>query len=158
AVSSNPPTGAPRGMKFFVPDWDDRVDPGYDFLSDRPTLQRDPYSDDVYAHELFAPARTYDGILVSRMSLEGAGSKRERMERVGMRDFLRLPPDLKLLGDCGAFGYIAEKDPIYDTADVLDYYARLKFDYGVSVDHLIVPEFDAEREYRYQLTLRNAEE
>ena len=43
-------------MKFFLPDWDDRVDPGYDFLTDRMTLLRDPYKDDRYAHELFRGA------------------------------------------------------------------------------------------------------
>ena len=50
-------------MKFFLPDWDDRVDPGYDFLTDSMTLVRDPYEDDLYAHELFDD-RVYDGILV----------------------------------------------------------------------------------------------
>ena len=32
------------------------------------------------------------------------------------------------------------------------------FDYGVSVDHLIVPEFEDQRTRRYELTLRNADE
>src|SRR5436853_3394083 len=57
------------GVKFFLPDWDDRVDPGFDFLTDRPSLKRDPYRDDLYAHELLPGARLYDGILVSRMAL-----------------------------------------------------------------------------------------
>ena len=59
-------------MKFFVPDWDDRVDPGYDFLTDRFTLKRDPYRDDVYAHELLAEPG-YDGLLVSRAALGEVG-------------------------------------------------------------------------------------
>ena len=144
-------------MKFFVPDWDDRVDPGYDFLTERFTLDRDAYEDDVYGHEV-TNERLYDGILISRMALGEAGPKRERVERLGMRRFLRLPNDLQLLGDCGAYGYIREKEPRFESADVIDYYHRLGFDYGVSVDHLIVTEFNDERKHRYGLTLRNAEE
>jgi Queuine tRNA-ribosyltransferase len=142
-------------MKFFVPDWDDRVDPGYDFLTDRFSLIRNPYVDDVYAHELFDDP-IYDGVLVSRMALEGAGPKRELVDRIGMRKYLRLPSNVELLGDCGAFGYVGEKEPRFETSDVIDYYDRLGFDYGVSVDHLIVQEFAAERAHRYEITLRNA--
>ncbi len=144
-------------MKFFVPDWDDRVDPGYDFLTDRFSLVRDPYEDDLYAHELLKE-RIYDGILVSRMALGETGPKRELANKIGMRAYLRLPFDMELLGDCGAYGYIREKHPKYGTADVIEYYDRLGFDYGVSVDHLIVTEFESEKHYRYELTLRNAEE
>ena len=144
-------------MKFFLPDWDDRVDPGYDFLTDSMTLVRDPYEDDLYAHELF-DERVYDGILVSRMALDRTGRKRQRVEQVGMRAYLRMPDDLELFGDCGAFGYIEEREPIFSTEDVLEYYHRLGFDYGVSVDHIVLPEFAHQRSYRYKLTLRNAED
>ena len=144
-------------MKFFLPDWDDRVDPGYDFLTDRMTLVRDPYEDDLYAHELFKD-RIYDGILVSRMALLRSGRKRDRVERYGMRAHLRMPEDLELFGDCGAFGYIEQREPAFSTEDVLDHYERLGFDYGVSVDHIVLPEFEDQRFYRYDLTLRNAED
>lgn len=144
-------------MKFFLPDWDDRVDPGYDFRTDRFSLVRDPYADDLYAHELMGE-EVYDGLLVSRMALLKSGDKRAMVERVGMRAYLRLPRSLELLGDCGAFGYLRDKEPRFETAEVIDYYERLGFDYGVSVDHAIVPEFEREREYRFELTLRNAEE
>ena len=142
-------------MKFFLPDWDDRVDPGFDFLTDRMTLGRDPY-EDRYAHELFEE-RVYDGLLVSRMALESAVRKRRHAEQVGMRAYLRLPSDLELFGDCGAFGYIGERRPPFSTEDVVDYYERLRFDYGVSVDHIILPEVADQRRFRYRLTLRNAE-
>ena len=144
-------------MKFFLPDWDDRVDPGYDFLTDSMTLVRDPYENDLYAHELF-DERVYDGILVSRMALDRTGRKRQRVEQVGMRAYLRMPDDLELFGDCGAFGYIEEREPIFSTEDILEYYHRLGFDYGVSVDHIVLPEFAHQRSYRYKLTLRNAED
>ena len=144
-------------MKFFLPDWDDRVDPGYDFLTDRFSLVRDPYRDDRYAHELLADP-VYDGVLVSRMALPKAGPKRALVDRVGMRAYLRLPAGLELLGDCGAFGYLRERTPPYESGELLRYYERNGFDYGVSVDHIIVPEVADQREERYDLTLRNAEE
>jgi hypothetical protein len=144
-------------LKFFLPEWDDRVDPGYDFLTDRPTLQRDPYRDDLYAHELFDEP-VYDGLLVSRMALNKNSRKHELAERMGLKSYLRMPPDLELLGDCGAFGYVAERDPSFTTEEILEYYDRLGFDYGVSVDHIVLPEFADQRDYRYDLTLRNAED
>jgi len=56
-------------MKFFLPDWDDRVDPGFDFKTERHTLDRIPQQHDQYAHELFGPDdKVYDGILVSGMA------------------------------------------------------------------------------------------
>jgi hypothetical protein len=144
-------------MKFFLPDWDDRVDPGYDFQTDRFSLVRDPYNDDMYAHELLSD-RLYDGLLVSRMALLNSGPKRAMVDRVGMRQYLRLPPTLDLLGDCGAFGYLRDKEPRFETDEVADYYERLDFDFGVSVDHAIVPEFESERQFRFDLTLRNAQD
>jgi len=144
-------------VKFFLPDWDDRVDPGYDFLTDRLTLKRKPYEDDLYAHELF-DERIYDGILVSRMALEQAGRKRKRVEEVGIREYLRLPADLELFGDCGAFGYLDQRDPAFTTEEILEYYDRLGFNYGVSVDHIVLPEFEDQRDHRYALTQRNADD
>ena len=92
------------------------------------------------------------------MALDRTGRKRQRVEQVGMRAYLRMPDDLELFGDCGAFGYIEEREPIFSTEDVLEYYHRLGFDYGVSVDHIVLPEFAHQRSYRYKLTLRNAED
>jgi hypothetical protein len=62
------------------------------------------------------------------------------------------------MGDCGAFGYIHEKTPPYSTDEILDYYTRLDFDFGVSVDHLIVTATESEKKARYELTIENAAE
>ncbi len=121
------------------------------------TLARDPYEDDVYAHELF-DERVYDGILVSRMALDRTVRKRERAEQTGMHRYLRMPDYMELFGDCGAFGYVDQRDPVFSTEDIVEYYDHLGFDYGVSVDHIVLPEFADQRNYRYDLTLRNAEE
>ena len=63
-----------------------------------------------------------------------------------------------MFGDCGAFGYIEQREPAFSTEDVLEHYERLGFDYGVSVDHIVLPEFEDQRFYRYDLTLRNADD
>lgn len=143
-------------MKFFVPDWDDRVDPSFDFLTDRATLGRDPYRDDKYAHELM-PEPVYDGVLVSLMALANGGAKRARIEKYGLRGYLRLPSEYDLLGDCGAWGYIREPVPAFTPEQALTLYEQLGVDYGVSVDHLIVTEFEHEKQARYDTTLQNAE-
>jgi hypothetical protein len=143
-------------MKYFLPDWDDRVDPGYDFVTERPTYARDPYRDDQYAHEFFGDEPCYDGLLVSRSALSEGGPKRETIDRLGFRRFFRLPAHMEIMGDCGAFGYINDAVPRYETRDVLDYYSRLGVDYGISVDHIIVAAHQDQRDFRYELTIENA--
>ena len=49
-----------------------------------------------------------------------------------------------------------EKVPPYTTTTMLDYYTRLDFDYGVSVDHLSCHRFYADKQFRYELTIQNA--
>lgn len=145
---------------YFVPDWDDRVDPDFDFLSDTHRPGRNPYRDDRYAHEIYDTA-PYDGILLSRATLDGNAAKRDAILQAGSAHrYLRLPIDgqHKVLGDCGAFSYWQQDEPPYRTDDVLAYYQDLGFDLGVSVDHLIFAEVDAERERRWNITIANAEE
>ena len=76
-------------MKYFLPDWDDRVDPGFHFKTDKFSVKRTP-RDDIYAHDLFEE-KVYDGILVSRMALGEKGRKREEVEKIGLRKYLNLP-------------------------------------------------------------------
>jgi len=143
-------------MRYFLPDWDDRVDPNFDFEFELSSVGRDPWRDDAYAHEYFGDDQCYDGILVSRSALAGNGAKRKEVERVGLRRYLRLPKRFELMGDCGAFGYVDEPKPIYQTPEVLEFYQRVGVDYGVSVDHIIVPAFPEQRQYRYDVTIANA--
>jgi hypothetical protein len=145
---------------YFVPDWDDRVDPDYDFLQDMHRTGRDPYRDDRYAHEIY-DMPPYDGILLSRATLDDSKSKHDAILQAGsVHRYLRLPSDgqHKVLGDCGAFSYWQKEEPPYRTDDVLAYYQDLGFDFGVSIDHLIFAEVDAERERRWNITINNAEE
>ncbi len=132
-------------MKFYFPDSQDLVSPTYDFVNDEYSPLRVRQRDDRYAHEvLTAPA--YDGILVSKAivdgSINGAGkyttAQRQRLYRMGVHRFFRLPENVETLGDCGAFNYVDEHVPPYTVDEVLDFYEQCGFDAGVSIDHIIL--------------------
>lgn len=145
-------------MQYFIPDWDDKVDSGYNFVQDTFTPNRNAYKDDIYAHQIYAKPN-YNGVLVSKVVVDKKKTKRSDIEAVGgIHNFIKFPGEI--MGDCGAFGYIQQEDPPYNTVEILDYYERLNFNYGVSIDHLIVGPFaqPGVREKRYNLTLKNAEE
>lgn len=125
-------------MMFFLPDWDDRVDPLFDFEKDEPCPDRDPYTHDAYHYELYGHLNC-DGILVSKTVLEDNAQKKKLAQQLGIHKYLRLPRNVPVLGDCGAFNYIAEEVPPFSTKEILQYYEALDFDFGVSIDHLIVP-------------------
>lgn len=145
------------GMKYFIPEWDDTVDPKYDFLNDILTPGRDTYKDEVYAHEIFQTPN-YDGILVSKYIVDVNKKKKAKIDEIGIHNYIRF--DGEVMGDCGAFGYIKEEVPPYTSEQVLDYYHKGGFNYGVSVDHLIVGPFAEPgiREKRHDLTIKNAED
>lgn len=132
-------------MKFYFPDSQDQVSPTYDFIHDEHSPLRVRQRDDKYAHEvLTVPA--YNGILVSKAivdgSIKGVGKysmpQRQRLYRLGVRGFFRLPSDVETLGDCGAFNYVNEPVPPYTVHEVLDFYEQCGFDAGVSIDHIIL--------------------
>lgn len=148
-------------LLFFMPENDDRVDPHYNFLTDSSKIGRDPLVDDFYAHR-FYERPSYDGILISKVNVDKAGKKKkEIIQQMGVRKFLHLPNEFPILGDCGAFSYIKEEVPPYSTEEVLEYYQTFGFDYGVSIDHLIVGTIqkdEVERQRRYVITLNNAQD
>lgn len=133
-------------MKFFFPDSHDLVDPSFDFATERRAQTRVRHRDDQYAHEVFDET-PYSGILVSKAIVDGtekgAGkyttAQRHRLLRLGVREFFRFGDrPLESIGDCGAFSYVKEKVPPYSVDDVLSFYLDCQFDYGVSVDHIIL--------------------
>ena len=133
-------------MDFFFPDSQDQIDPSFDFERESSSPDRVRQRDDRYAHELISPA-PYTGILLSKALVDGPGSKytfaqRHRLYRLGVRRFFRLDdgdgPALATLGDCGAFNYVREERPPYSVEDVVDFYDECGFDYGISVDHVIL--------------------
>ena len=144
-----------RPMRYFIPDWDDLVDPGYNFETDTGTIGKVKYHDEIYAHQIYQ-APNYDGLLFSKSTVEDGVLKTAMVREMGVYAFARF--DRPFLGDCGAFSYIAEEELPYQTQEILDYYQNLGFDYGVSIDHLIIPAFYPVKEYRYNLTRENARE
>jgi len=146
-----------NNLMYFIPEWDDLVDGDFDFENDTHSGGSGDWSNEVYAHQMY-PEPNYDGILISKVVAEKSKKKKERINRLGVHRFLRVPRDFPIMGDCGAFGYIMKKTPPYGTPEILDYYTRLDFDFGVSIDHLIVTATESEKKERYQLTIENAAE
>ena len=173
-------------MKFFFADSMDMVDPSFDFETESRSEWRVRQRDDHYPHESFA-LPPYDGILISKTVVDGYGTagsryslaQRQRFWRNGVRSFLRLDRSmsddragysvgaLQTMGDCGAFSYVKEKVPPVTPAEVIEFYERCGFDYGIAVDHVILgyepktkmPGFDgpiAEWRERQEITLELA--
>ncbi len=135
-------------MKFFLPDSQDLVDPTFDFARERRSTSRLRQRDDLYAHELF-DSPPFDGLLVSKGIVDGFGTlgsrytlaQRHRLLRLGAPEFFRIEKagrKLLLMGDCGAFTYVKEDKPPYTVTELLEFYSGCQFDYGVSLDHVIL--------------------
>jgi hypothetical protein len=137
-------------LKYFLPDWEDRLDPNFDFDNDEFSRdhKRNPYENDIYIHQLFGDV-PIDGFLVSlsifqsKISLSSDGVKYQIRDRSNIKDYLKIPEksSLEVMGDCGAFGYVREKSPplpFYSVRNIAGLYEKLGFDIGVSVDHLVV--------------------
>ena len=128
-------------MKFFFPDSQDYVDPSFNFATESRSALRVRQRDDRYAHEEFV-SPPFDGLLVSRAVVDSGRytlAQRHRLLRVGLRDFFRVHDrTLETMGDCGAFSYAREDHPPYSVSEIIDFYDELGFDYGLSVDHVIL--------------------
>jgi hypothetical protein len=164
-------------MRFFFPDSQDQIDPGYDFVTEEYSPMRVRQRDDLYVHESLGHG-VIDGLLVSKAIVDGrAGAagkytlaQRHRLYRVGIRRFFRLegtPPDFQTMGDCGAFSYVNEEEPPYTPDAVIDFYDECDFDIGIAPDHIIfgfIPDDKADPDqlktwkFRKQLTAQLAEE
>ena len=162
-------------IKYVMPDWDDYLDTGFDF-------QTDTFSEPVggvpqrsYLHEIMGDQTPYDGILVSLNQID---KKKGALKKYGLagsdktiRELMRVPQRIQIIGDCGAFSYKDRLEPSIDPITAAKLYNDYEFDMGASVDHMIVDEVvvinsdgkeekralsDAEKEARVTLTLENA--
>lgn len=165
-------------MKYIFADATDQVDPGYDFLRDQFSKGRKLYWTDVYPHEMFKTP-PYDGILISR-GIVGCSKRKGkytdaqaiRLRREGAREFLRLnrSPQLQkmpIFGDCGAFSYAADKLPLYNSLEMVEFYSDVGFTHGCSVDHIIfgyrtdvkgLNGAEGDEQERFDITQENADE
>jgi HEPN domain-containing protein len=142
-----------KHVLFIIPDWDDIVDPGYNFLAEERSevYCRDKFVFGARLWDFFDPPPV-DGVLMSISTL--SKRKLEAIERAGdARRFLRLPQGLQLIGDCGAWQYRYRDEPPYTVEYVLEMYRRLRVDYGVTVDHI---PFFGNPEERMRMTMESA--
>ncbi len=166
-------------MKFFFPDSHDLVDPSFDFVKETRSVTGSRHQGHQYAHEVFEEP-PYDGMLVSKAIIDGYGSNLrysftqvQRLKRIGISEFLRLNNPqfsrvIATMGDCGSFTYVNEHVPPFDVIDVVNFYSECQFDYGLSLDHVILgfasgkinvsEDKVAEWRRRFDLTLHYAEE
>ena len=123
--------------------WPDGINSHFDPLSETA-----PGKEKVRIWNVYDPP-PLDGVLVSRVNLESKQPEKEDIHEA-------LNYNGSIMGDCGAFSYIDESEPSYEPLETLDFYEKHSFDIGVTVDHLIVPKYESEKEQRQELTIKNA--
>jgi len=165
-------------MDFYFPDSQDQIDPSFDFVTEQRSELRIRQRDDRYPHE-WLDEPPYQGMLVSKAMVDGvdggagrySAQQRQRLYRVGIREFFRLTGEharIRTLGDCGAFSYVRQEEPPYTVDDVIDFYDAAGVDAGISLDHVILgfslqdtlddDTLRSEWKRRQALTLERAEE
>src|SRR5207244_6488607 len=92
-----------RPMRYFIPDWEDLVDPGYDFATDTGTKGKAKYRDEVYAHQIYKEPN-YDGLLFSKSTVEDGTIRTKSVRDLGIHAFAR--SETPIIGDCGTCSYI----------------------------------------------------
>ena len=128
---------------YFFPDWDDYV---YEpFHADETNeIRKSGKVKKTYAHEIFGAQTPYDGLLISLTQLRnGKGAlgrlSRQESESFKLREEMRIPEDMLMFGDCGAFSYSSETEPPFSAEKAAELYEKYGFDLGASVDHIPLP-------------------
>ncbi len=168
-------------MKFIFADAQATIDLDYNFLTDEFSPKRVIQRTDKYPHEVFSK-KPYDGMLISRGLLDDGifkssscaytSAQTRRIKMQGIKRFLRYY-DGEIFGDNGAFSYHMLDEPPYSVSETVTFYEKCKFNYGMSVDHIIFEydkRFDTDGEFddnykvtekmqtRYDITINNAKE
>lgn len=137
-------------MKFFLAfEPRDFIHPGWTPKDDLSIGEKGPRR---YLWEVYNPA-PLDGVLVSRSKL--AGKAHTEISKLGIKAFLRYGGTV--FGDCGAFVYKKEPVPPFKPSEMLAYYDKCGFDFGATIDHLILSKEESVRQKRREITLKNAE-
>jgi hypothetical protein len=164
----------PRSYLYFFPDWDDYVTEP--FVHE--TVEGPRSCEKRYAHEIFGAEQTpYDGMLVSLAQMDNGKGTLSRLDpdkarKSDLRKHMKIPRNLLLFGDCGAFSYAFDDEPPFSAEEAARLYDRFGFDLGASVDHIPLPEIlvenddggvvrrtlsPKERRRRMELTAENAQ-
>ena len=159
---------------YFLPDWDDLLDPEFDFDGDSFSGASRSQRNDKHCSVLMHPSRMSDGILVSlaqQRSQKGPlrqleGTESTALSPPQLRKHFGLSSDQYLFGDCGAFSYLNETAPTISVDQAIALYESYGFDFGASVDHIPVTVVttngqrvelsDRERQERVTITHKNA--
>ena len=160
---------------YFLPDWDDLLDPNFDFEGDTFSGRSRSQRGDLHCSILMKPKRMFDGILLSLAQCETnkgllrrtRGEDISSLFRPPIRNHFGLDNDQYLFGDCGAFTYVNEDTPTMTVDRAVALYESYGFDFGASVDHIPMERIVRggkshslslrERQERIQLTQENAE-
>ena len=138
--------GGTGSYSYFLPDWDDLLDPKFDFDGDTFSGRSRAERGDKHCSVLIKPDRMADGIL---LSLAQQGIHKGPLRRLqGTEPGALAPPALRthfglsdnqyLFGDCGAFSYVNETQPTITVDQAVALYEAYGFDFGASVDHIPV--------------------
>ena len=167
--------GGTGKTRYFLPDWDDLLDPEFDFERDSFSRSTRKEREDKHCCILMQPKQMCDGILVS-LAQHGTskgplrrleGTEAGALSPLSLRDQFGLSLDQYLFGDCGAFSYVNEEEPTISVEQAVALYESYGFDFGASVDHIPVKKInkngektflsDNERQERIKITRENAE-
>lgn len=165
-----------RSYLYFFPDWDDYV---YEPFHENETseMRKSGSVQKTYTHEILGDQTPYDGLLISLAQLQNGKGALARLSKqepksFKLREELRLPEELLMFGDCGAFSYSSEEEPPFLPEKAAELYEKFGFDLGASVDHIPLPYImikdkdgnrikktlsDSERQERIKLTTSNAD-
>lgn len=166
--------GGTGHYSYFLPDWDDLLDPKFDFERDALSGPSRADRNDQHCCVLMQPNRLSDGILISlaqRGTQKGPlrrlqGTEAEALAPPALRTHFGLSDNQYLFGDCGAFSYVGDERPTISVDEAITLYESYGFDFGASVDHIPVMAVrkngeyvqlsDQERQERVKITHENA--
>ena len=168
--------GGTGRYSYFLPDWDDLLDPRFDFEGDSFSKPSRTERGDRHCGVMMQPKRRSDGILVS-LAQQGTqkgplrrfeGTELGALSPPPLRKHFGLAGDQYIFGDCGAFSYVNEDEPRFSVDQAVALYESYGFDFGASVDHIpvrVVRRDDkrvelssAERQERVDVTRENAKQ
>ena len=144
-INSNPEGGTGQ-YSYYLPDWDDLLDPAFNFDQDVFSATTRSKRQDKHCAVLMKPHRISDGILVS-LAQQGTakgpirhlkGTEPSALSPPSLRKRFGLSADQFLFGDCGAFSYVNEALPTLAVDQAVALYETYGFDFGASVDHIPV--------------------
>ncbi|MGO0123077.1 tRNA-guanine transglycosylase DpdA [Desulfothermobacter acidiphilus] len=148
---------------YFLPDWDDLLDPHFDFQEDGFSEKRRDVHVARFMNERGFPI--CDGILVSLAhGMKGKGVFRlfnptdtRSLAPAPLRAHYGLGAGRFLFGDCGAFSYLEKEKPPLHPAQAAVLYEIYGVDLGASVDHIPAPFLpEEEKVRRMEITRENA--